>query len=135
MLTGEFSVVAFGVALIPFFLVNNLLLLNQFPDIEPDRGAGRDNFPIALGTERSAMIYGLFGLLAYLSLVCGALSGLFPVSALLGLMTAVLTYQVFKGARAYAGGIDQLLPYMGKNVVVALATPLLLTVSLLLDAF
>ncbi|MES9929987.1 MAG: prenyltransferase, partial [Candidatus Thiodiazotropha sp. 6PDIVS] len=42
-LTGQFSSTALLVSLVPFFLVNNLLLLNQIPDIEPDRSVGRDN--------------------------------------------------------------------------------------------
>jgi 1,4-dihydroxy-2-naphthoate octaprenyltransferase len=34
VLTGEYSWTAFIASLIPFFLVSNLLLLNQFPDVE-----------------------------------------------------------------------------------------------------
>lgn len=32
----------------PPFLVNNLLLINQFPDVDADRSIGRDNFPVAV---------------------------------------------------------------------------------------
>jgi 1,4-dihydroxy-2-naphthoate octaprenyltransferase len=40
-LTGHYSVAAAAASAVPFFLVNNLLLLNQFPDIEADRRVGR----------------------------------------------------------------------------------------------
>ena len=56
-------------SLVPFFLVSNLLLLNQFPDVAADRSVGRDNFPIAVGTEKSAAIFAAFGFLAYLTLL------------------------------------------------------------------
>lgn len=34
-LTGEYSATAGLASLVPFFLVSDLLLLNQFPDVEP----------------------------------------------------------------------------------------------------
>ena len=44
VLTGKYSWTAFIASLVPFFLVNNLLLLNQFPDVEADRSIGRKTF-------------------------------------------------------------------------------------------
>jgi 1,4-dihydroxy-2-naphthoate octaprenyltransferase len=49
VLTGSYSCTAFVASLVPFFLVSNLLLLNQFPDVEPDRSVGRRHLPITLG--------------------------------------------------------------------------------------
>ncbi len=49
VLTGEFSWLAFWVSWIPFLLVNNLLLLNQFPDEAADRRLGRFNIIMRLG--------------------------------------------------------------------------------------
>jgi 1,4-dihydroxy-2-naphthoate octaprenyltransferase len=48
-LTGAYSWTAFVASLVPFFLVSDLLLLNQFPDVEADRGVGRRHFPILVG--------------------------------------------------------------------------------------
>ena len=42
-LTGSYTWTAFLASLIPFFLVSNLLLLNQFPDVEADRSIGSCN--------------------------------------------------------------------------------------------
>ena len=67
VLTGAYSQTAFIASLVPFFLVNNLLLLNQFPDVEADRGIGRKHFPIIVGTRISAFVYGAFLLFTYLS--------------------------------------------------------------------
>ena len=33
-------------------LVNNLLLLNQFPDVDADRAVGRNTLPMRLGRSR-----------------------------------------------------------------------------------
>ena len=45
VLTGEFSWIALLASLVPFFLVSNLLLLNQFPDVEPTPGWDADISP------------------------------------------------------------------------------------------
>jgi len=40
VLQGQYSALAWQLGVIPFFLVNNLLLLNQYPDIRADAEAG-----------------------------------------------------------------------------------------------
>ena len=133
-LTGIYSPIAFLLSLIPFFLVNNLLLLNQVPDIEADRSVGRDNYVIAWQPNRSAWIYGAFALLAYLVVVLCVVTGFLPPATLLSLLTAGLSYQVFKAVKAYRGDVGELVPYLGKNVVVTLATPLLVFVGIIVSA-
>jgi len=52
MVAGNFSVIAaydqlaYLTLLLPFCLSNNLLLLNQYPDIHADKNVGRRTFPI-----------------------------------------------------------------------------------------
>jgi len=72
-LTGQYSRTAFVASLVPFFLVNNLLLLNQFPDVEADRSIGRKHLPIVIGRRASSWVYILFLLLTYASIVAGVL--------------------------------------------------------------
>jgi len=60
ILSGHYSVAVTMASLIVFFLVNNLLLLNQFPDVEADKNAGRCHFPILIGRKKSAWIYAGF---------------------------------------------------------------------------
>lgn len=67
------------VAVISFFWVNNLLLLNQVPDFFADRKVGRKNILMKYGLNRSLQIY-------YVS----ALSSLILMLGLVVLMNAVL---------------------------------------------
>ena len=62
-LTGAYSWTAFFASLVPFFLVSDLLLFNQFPDVEADRRVGRKNYVIVAGLQTGSAIYGLFLLL------------------------------------------------------------------------
>jgi len=131
-LTGRYSWTAFVASLVPFFLVNNLLLLNQFPDVDADRSIGRRSLPITLGNRRSSLVYGLFLLLAYLSIVVGVLTGTLPALSLLGLATLPAGVLSFAGAARYAEETPRLIPAMGLNVVTNILTPVLVAVGLLI---
>jgi 1,4-dihydroxy-2-naphthoate octaprenyltransferase len=131
-LTGQYSLVGGLVALVPFFQVNNLLYLNQFPDISPDRAVGRDNFAISLSPTARGRLYGLFGVLPFLIIAGGVLLGVLPVLALIALVTWLLFVPAVQGARAFVDDVEALLPAMGKNVALSLVTPLLLAIGLAL---
>jgi 1,4-dihydroxy-2-naphthoate octaprenyltransferase len=131
-LTGEYSWTAFVASLVPFFLVNNLLLLNQFPDVEADRSIGRRNLPILIGKKSSAIVYAVFLSLTYLSILLGVLLELLPTAALLGLGTLLLAVPAVVDAWRYAEETPQLIRSMGLNVLINILTPALMGVGLLI---
>ncbi|MEW6718731.1 MAG: prenyltransferase, partial [Chloroflexota bacterium] len=132
ILTGNYSWTAFFASLVPFFLVCNLLLLNQFPDVEADREVGRRNLPILLGKQTSSLIYGVFLLFTYLSILIGVLLNFLPKNSLLGLSTLLLAVPAFMGARTHADTTEKLIPSLGMNVLVNILTPVLVAIGFLL---
>jgi 1,4-dihydroxy-2-naphthoate octaprenyltransferase len=118
-------------ALIPFFLSNNLLLLNQYPDLAADQQHGRRHFPIIYGIANSNRVYALFATLACLTIVASVVTGMLPVAGLLALLPAGTSFIALYGAVHYHDQTDRLLPYLGWNVLAAVATPLLLGLILL----
>jgi 1,4-dihydroxy-2-naphthoate octaprenyltransferase len=130
VLTGEYSWTAFVASLVPFFLVSDLLLLNQFPDAEPDREVGRKHYPIVIGRRPSSIIYGAFLSLAHVSVVAGVLLGLLPAASLLGLLTLILVIPTARGAYLHANDMERLAPFLGFNVIINVVTPLLVAVGL-----
>lgn len=133
-LTGEYSLMNTWVSLVPFFLVSNLLLLNQFPDVEADRDAGRRHLPIRIGRRASGLVFGAFLCMVYLAMILAVWMGVFPASALLGLITMPVALFIFIRVRSVPDSIEQLVPSMGLNVLIVLATPLLLSTGLYLSA-
>lgn len=129
-LNGHASPMAWLASLVPFFLVNNLLLLNQFPDVEADRAVGRLTLPIMLGKRASARVLGLQWVAAYLGLVAMVLLGAVPPGAALGLLSLPLAWASWQGVRRHMDDIPALLPAMGMNVGVCLLTPVLMAVGL-----
>jgi len=131
-LTGSYSWTALVASLVPLFLVSDLLLLNQFPDVEADRSIGRRHYPILIGRRHSSLIYAAFLLLAYLTIILGVAFHLLPLVSLLGLLTAMLAVPVGINAFRHAEDIPRLIPSMGLNVIINLLTPVLVGVGLLI---
>jgi 1,4-dihydroxy-2-naphthoate octaprenyltransferase len=129
-ITGNYSWPAFFASLVPFFLVSNLLLLNQFPDVEADRTIGRRHYPIVAGHRTSSLIYGAFLLLTYLSIVAGVVLGYLPTASLLGLITIVVAVPCAVGAYRHGEDIEKLMPYLGLNVLLTVITPILVAIGL-----
>jgi len=131
VLEGEYSPLSLLVALIPFFLVNNLLLLNQYPDIKADASVGRRHFPIVYGISRSNMVYGLFILATIAAIVTYVLIGYLPALSLIALLPMPLAFFSLYGAIKYGETIGDSPQYLGANVAVTILTPLLLGIALI----
>jgi 1,4-dihydroxy-2-naphthoate octaprenyltransferase len=82
--------------LVPMFIVGfNLLLLNEFPDIEADRTNGRTNIPIVFGRQLAGYLYfALVGVLV-VSILYPIATGVLPVTAALALLPVTLLAPVF----------------------------------------
>ena len=132
VLTGEYTWTAFVASMVPFFLVNDLLLLNQFPDVEADQSVGRSNLPIRIGRKASSLVYGAFLLLAFLSIVLGVVLDLLPATALIGLLALGVAVPAFAGAYRFADDVGKLVPSLGLNVITNIVTPALVAVGLFL---
>jgi len=130
VLQGEYTPLSWLVAVVPFFLVNNLLLLNQYPDIKADAEAGRNHFPIAYGIARSNMVYGFFALATPVIIVSYVLLGELPFQSLIALLPVPLALFALYGANKYGERIGSYPQYMGANVAVTILTPLLLGLSI-----
>ncbi len=133
--SGTYSLAVALVTVLAGLLIANLLLLNEFPDIEADLCGGRRHLPIILGRRRAASVYCAINVLAYGLILGSVLAGAIPWPALLGLATLPLAFRAAKGALSYHDQPEQLIPSLGANVMVVLLTPLLLSLGLIAWAF
>lgn len=131
-LTGEYTEAVWWAATVPFLQVNNLLLLNQFPDIDADKRAGRKHLAIRFGLPVATAIFGLFAVAAPMVIIVGVALGILPAWSLLALITVPAALISWVGARRYGALIGAHPPFMAANVVTAIFTPVLLGVGLLL---
>jgi 1,4-dihydroxy-2-naphthoate octaprenyltransferase len=133
--TARYSPSLIATSLIPGLLIANLLLLNEFPDVEADRAGGRKHIPIMLGRKRAAKVYVAILCLAYVLLLLYTWLKILPVPCLLGIATLPLAVKASKGVLAHYDDIPKLIPCMIANVQIVLGLPLLITFGLLIATF
>jgi 1,4-dihydroxy-2-naphthoate octaprenyltransferase len=116
-------------------LVALLLFLNEFPDAEVDRRAGRRHLVILLGKKKAAWLY-VAGLAAtYIAIVLGILVGYSPILVIITLATTPIAYKAGRTALRSYDRPSALVPAQGSNVIMILLTILLIGVGYLVAAF
>lgn len=112
-------------------LVHNLLLLNEFPDIAADRGAGRKTLPIAIGKNGAWLVYSILTIVVYLWIIGWVIAGEMPLFSLIALLTLPFAIKAIRGGRKH-DDMSQLVPAMANNTMVVLLTQLLLGIGYIL---
>lgn len=136
--TGSYTLPVF-IAVIPSaILAHNLLLLNEFPDVEADRNAGRKTLPIFIGKEKASIAYSSLTILVYLWIVGGVAatwitgSVVMPPYCLIALLTLPFAIKAIIGSRQYQD-MGKIVPAMANNVLIVILTPVLLGVGYILS--
>ncbi|WP_206483911.1 prenyltransferase [Thalassotalea sp. G2M2-11] len=116
--------------IIPFLLINNLLLLNQYPDIEADKQAGRRHFPIQFGVNISNWVYAGFSLLAIVFLLIAVLLLGLPKLLLVAIVPMSLSAISLYGMTKLKNNIATQPHYLAFNAIAANLTPIIISVIL-----
>ena len=132
--TGRYSLEAFIASLAAGFLTANLLLLNEFPDIEADKKGGRYNLIIALGPRNASRLYAGLVVLTYLSIIGGVVFKLMPPLTLIGFHSILFAYKAVKITLKHYDDIQKLLPALKANVLTVLVTNAFLALGYFLSA-
>lgn len=122
---SEYTLTAFIASMPSYFLVHNLLLLNEFPDVEADITVGRRTLPITLGKKGAAVVFSAAVLMVYLWIIGAVMLHFMPVWVLLALLTLPIGLQVIRGSFRYDDR-EAFLQAMMKNVQVVLLTQALI---------
>ena len=113
------------------FLVHNLLLMNEFPDVEADMIAKRKTLPISLGRNKAAVFYSAVAIAVYVWIIAWVAAKVMPVWTLLALLTLPLTVKAINAAFHHANAA-KFMPGMAANVMNVLLTQLLLGIGYIL---
>ena len=132
VLEGHYNPASWLIAAVPFFLVNNLLLLNQYPDIQADASTGRNHFPIAYGIQASNRVYATFVIATAAAVLFCILTGYLPETSLAALLPLPLAFFALDGAMKYGKDIGHHPQYLAANTAVAILTPLLLGITVVI---
>jgi 1,4-dihydroxy-2-naphthoate polyprenyltransferase len=136
--TGQYDWVVLIASIPSGILVHNLLLLNEFPDVEADRKGGRKTIPIVFGMEAAGKFFRITTISVYIWIFCCVLATLItgsvvmPVYSLIALLTLPLAIKAMKGSKEY-NDLSKLVPALSSNVMFILITQLLLGVGYILE--
>lgn len=120
------------ITLIPFFLINNLLLLNQFPDIDADKEAGRNHFVIRFGVHSSISVYALFAISSQLLVVGLVLQKTLPLLSLITLAPMILSYYAIYGMLRCRETIGDHPQFLAANVAACILSCATLSLTLII---
>jgi 1,4-dihydroxy-2-naphthoate polyprenyltransferase len=129
--TGHYTLSAFYASVPPGFLVLNLLLLNEFPDVEADVVANKKTLPITTGRRKAAIAYSTFLILTYLWIIGATIAGQMPRMALLALITLPFAFKAIRGSFGYRD-MAIMIPAQANNVITVLGIPLLMGIGYIL---
>jgi len=131
---GGWSNAAMAASIPAFFMTLNLLLLNEFPDEEADRGGGRRNLVILLGRKTAAWIYVVAGLATPAALIVAVILGVLPALCLVATLPSLLLVKPVQWAVSDPSKPVPI-PALGANVVWNLATNSLVALTIIAAMF
>ena len=129
--TSAYTLPALVASIPSGILVHNLLLLNEFPDTEADRKAGRKTTPITMGKAKASIFYSILTVAVYLWIVGAVVAGVMPPFCLIALLTLPFAIKAIQGALKYDDA-SKLVPAMGSNVLIILLIQFLLGIGYIL---
>lgn len=114
------------------FLASAILYVNQFPDYEWDKAAGKRTLVVALGRERAVRVYPLFAAAALLCVVAAVASNLLPAMSLLALAAVPPVWRATRALGTAGGDSAPMLPAIRITIAVHAFVAMVLIVAVLL---
>lgn len=131
--TGSFHPLVYWLSIPIGCTIFNVILLNEFPDYQGDRQAGKRNLVVRLGQDSASHIYGIITLLAWIILVTSILAGIpvhLPIMATpLYLVGGKIYFELRKGSYRDKYILRKL---CGLNLLINLGTTALMILCLIL---
>ena len=113
------------------FFIMGVLVLNQIPDYQADRDSGKRNWTVRAGGERRVVwIYLGTIVAAYLFVLIGIITKVFPEHVLFSYSTIPLAIWISLKSWRYQGQVAELVPVLAGNIGLHFLTGLLIGLGL-----
>jgi len=130
--TGHYALRPLVLSIPVALLVMLILYANEIPDRGPDAKAGKRTLVVRMPRETVISGYVVSVALAYIALVVGVVLRLLPWPTLIALVTIPLAVQTTRGLRRDYNDPYALMPSLQKNILLHLATGVLMALGTLL---
>ena len=129
----DISLVAVFASLPLSFLIAAILYINEFPDYDADKAAGKNHLVVYIGMERARWGFLFIVAGAYISIIAGIISDLLPIAALFVIPAAIFGIKAVKGLFKNYKKTTELIPSIKATILCHLATGLGFIVIFLLS--
>jgi 1,4-dihydroxy-2-naphthoate octaprenyltransferase len=130
VMTGLLTWQAFTLGIPLGFLITAVIWINQFPDYEADRDAGKRNWVVRLGRESSRWIYSFLMLGPYAVVLYWVLTQKGSWVYIAVLLTMPLALKAIKILNVHYNTFDEIIPAQALTIQTHLAVGLVLSASL-----
>ena len=133
--TGEISWSATFVSLPLSILVVQIILLNEFPDHDADKKVGKKTLIVAIGKQKSILIFHILLVLAYTIIPILVINGILGIYSLSVFMTMPLATKIFFHTKKNYSKTKELLPANAMTINLHVLFGVLMIISELLRSF
>ncbi|MCK5719851.1 MAG: 1,4-dihydroxy-2-naphthoate octaprenyltransferase [Thiomargarita sp.] len=139
---GAYYVQTQSLDMIPFIaslplaaLVTAILYINEFPDMEADKKAGKITIIVYLGNIKARPIYVFLIVASFISVILGVIYQYLPLLALTCLLTLPLGFKAIKTVYSHYEQSTALIPAIKNTIMMHTVTSLLLIMSFMIEVF
>lgn len=134
-LAGELSFKAFLLGIPQGFLIMGVIWINQFPDYEADRMAGKRNLAVRLGLNRARTLYCIIMALSFLSIIILVGAAGFSYLLMIGFISLPLGFRAVKILWKEYESHERIVPAQALTIQTLVGQGLLISLGLLLSRF
>lgn len=131
--TGTLTLSAFLGGIPIGLLIALVLFINEFPDMEADRYAGKNHWVVRVGLARASVWYAVFMCMAFASIISLWMVRIYPVWVLIALIPAIVATGAARIVTSKHVRVGEILPAQAKTIQTHLITGLLICLGLVLS--
>ncbi len=133
VMTGGLSLEAFTVGIPQGFHITGLIWINQFPDYQADREAGKRNLVVRIGPRISMYLYCLIMLLSFVSVVLLVSIMGFPYLIMLAFISFPLAFKAMRITWREYLSHEKLIPAQALTIQTVITQGIILSLGLFLS--
>ena len=135
LFTGNITLEAVLISIPQGLLLTAILFINEFPDYEADRLAGKRHIIVRIGREKARIFYVVLIISIYLSVLIPVILKLMPVYLLVIFINLPLAIQAVSTTLRKYNDERAILPAQAKTILLTLSSGILIAAGYIADKF
>jgi len=133
LFTGNITLEALLISIPQGLLITAILFINEFPDYEADKSAGKRHIVVRIGRKKARIFYAILIISIYLSVLIPVILQLIPIYLLVIFITLPLSIQAVSTALKKYNDERAIMPAQAKTILLTLSLGLLIVAGYITD--